>query len=73
MGGISGLLAACFSFVLTDGFWDSFLVVVIASAVGGIVPLLLLLVGPARSIQEDRENKSRMATPTSPSVIDASQ
>jgi hypothetical protein len=73
MGGVSGLIAACFQFVLTDGTYDSFLVVATSSAVGGIVPLLLLPVGPARSIQKDRENKSRMATPTSPSVIDASQ
>jgi len=58
MGGISGLIATCFNIVLTNGFWGSFLVVVIASVVGGIVPLFLLLVGSHRSIHKDRENKS---------------
>lgn len=57
MGGISGLIAACFDFVLTDGVCDSLLVVAVSSGVGGIIPFLLAKILPDRSIQKDRENK----------------
>ena len=62
MGGILGLIAACFRLVLGDGVYDSFLIVAIASGVGGLIPLLLFLVGPERPNQKDRENKPWDAT-----------
>jgi len=68
MGGISGLIAASFRFVLTDGVYDALLVVAISSSVGGLIPLLLFYVVPERPQQEYRENKSVDATARSPVV-----
>lgn len=62
MGGISGLIAACFDFVLTDGVYDSLLVVAVSSGVGMVIPFLLTVIIPERPIQEDREKKSYVAT-----------
>lgn len=66
MGGISGLIAACFQFVLTDGAYDSLLMVAIACGVGGLIPILMALILPNRPIQKDRENKP--AHPTAGNV-----
>ena len=66
MGGISGLIAACLSFVLTDGVYDSLLVVAISSGVGAFIPLLLFPILPDHPIKKDRENKS--AHPTAGNV-----
>jgi hypothetical protein len=57
MGGISGLIAACFNFVQTDGVYDSLLVVGISCGVGGLIPLLMALIIPDRPTQKDRANK----------------
>jgi hypothetical protein len=57
MGGISGLIAACFQFVLTDGAYDLLLMVAISCGVGGVIPMLMALILPDRPIQKDRENK----------------
>lgn len=66
MGGISGLIAAGFHFILTDGAYDSLLVIVISCGIGGLIPLLLTLIRSQRPIQKDRENKS--AHPTAGNV-----
>ena len=58
MGLISGLIAAFFQFVLTDGAYDSLLVIAISCGVGGVIPLIMTLILPGHVIQKDRENKT---------------
>jgi hypothetical protein len=62
MGAVASLIATCFRFVLTAGVSDSLLVIGTSCCVGGMIPLLLSLTFPERSIQKDRENKSCEAT-----------
>jgi hypothetical protein len=57
MGGISGLIAASFQFVLTDGAYDSLRMIAISCGIGGVIPLLMALVLSDRPIQKDRENR----------------
>lgn len=68
IGGISGLIAACSRFVLTDGAYDSLLVIAISSGVGGMIPLLMAMILPNCSIQKDRENKPAHLTADGVSV-----
>lgn len=56
MGGISGLIATCFRFVLTDGVYDSLLVIAISTFVGGMIPLLMAVILSDRTIQKARDN-----------------
>jgi hypothetical protein len=62
MGGICGLIVACFQFVLTDDAYDSLLLVAISCGVGGGIPLLMALVLPVRPIKKDRENEQAHRT-----------
>jgi hypothetical protein len=57
MGGVSGLIAACFQFVLTSGAYDSLRMVAISCGVGGVIPMIMALILPDRLIQKDPENK----------------
>ncbi len=58
MGGVSGLIAASFRFVLTDGAYDFLLVIAISSGVGGMIPLLMALILP------DRKDRDKTLYPT---------
>ena len=68
MGGISGLIAASGRFVLTDGIYDSLMVVSVSSAVGGLIPLLLFYIVPERPPQKYRENKTSLPTGINPTT-----
>ncbi len=55
IGGISGLIAVCFNFVLTDGAYDAALVVFISTTIGGLIPFMLYWIGKEsipRSIEQ---------------------
>lgn len=57
MGGISGLIAASFQFVLTDGAYDSLRMLAISCGIGGVIPMLMAFILSDHPIQKDQENK----------------
>ena len=63
MGGVAGLIATTFEFVLTDGFVDCLFAIAVSSGVGGAIPLLLTLISSKQRIPQERENKAAHTNP----------